>query len=72
MLVLTRKVGETIVIDDDIEITVVQVKGKQVRVGIKAPKDVKVHRLEIYKSIQAKEGDTPQEDDDDLKTGTED
>lgn len=48
MLVLTRKSGETIVIGDDIQITIVQVKGKQVRIGIKAPKSVKVHRLEIF------------------------
>ena len=52
MLVLTRKVGESIAIDDDIKITVVQVKGKQVRLGIVAPAKTKVHREEIYLAIQ--------------------
>jgi carbon storage regulator len=52
MLVLTRKIGETIAIDDHIKITVVQVKGKQVRIGIEAPKETKIHREEIYQSIQ--------------------
>jgi len=52
MLVLTRKLGESIKINDDITITVVQIKGKQVRVGIDAPKETKVHREEIYESIK--------------------
>jgi len=52
MLVLTRKLGESIKINDDITITIVQVKGKQVRVGIDAPKETKVHREEIYESIK--------------------
>jgi carbon storage regulator len=52
MLVLTRKVGESITIDDNIKITVVQLKGKQVRIGIEAPKETKIHREEIYSSIQ--------------------
>jgi carbon storage regulator len=52
MLVLTRKVGETIAIDDHIKITVVQIKGKQVRVGIEAPKETRIHREEIYQAIQ--------------------
>lgn len=52
MLVLTRKIGESIAIDDHIKITVVQIKGKQVRVGIDAPKDTKIHRLEVYDAIQ--------------------
>lgn len=53
MLILTRKVGESIVIDDDIKVTILGVKGMQVRIGIDAPKDVQVHREEIYKRIQA-------------------
>lgn len=52
MLVLTRKLGESIAIDDHIKITVVQIKGKQVRLGIKAPKETKIHREEVYKAIQ--------------------
>lgn len=51
MLVLTRKIGESIAIDDHINITVVQIKGKQVRLGIKAPIDTKIHREEVYKAI---------------------
>jgi carbon storage regulator len=51
MLVLTRKMGETIAIDDHIKITVVQIKGKQVRLGIDAPKETKIHREEIYQAI---------------------
>ena len=52
MLVLTRKLGESIAIDDNIKITVVQIKGKQVRLGIQAPKDTKIHREEVYMAIQ--------------------
>lgn len=52
MLVLTRKLGESIAIDDHIKIRVVQIKGKQVRLGIEAPKDTKIHREEVYLSIQ--------------------
>jgi len=51
MLVLTRKLGESIAIDDHIKITVVQIKGKQVRIGIKAPKETKIHREEVYDAI---------------------
>ena len=52
MLILTRRVGETIVIGDDVIITVLGIKGNQVRIGINAPKDVSVHREEIYRKIQ--------------------
>lgn len=52
MLVLTRKLGECIAIDDHIKIRVVQIKGKQVRLGIEAPRDTKIHREEVYVSIQ--------------------
>lgn len=52
MLVLTRKLGESIAIDDHIKIVVVQIKGKQVRLGIKAPQETKIHREEVYKAIQ--------------------
>ncbi|MEJ9211156.1 carbon storage regulator CsrA [Bacillus smithii] len=53
MLVLTRKKGETIQIGDDIEITVLAVKGDQVKIGIQAPKHVDIHRKEVYLEIQA-------------------
>ena len=52
MLVLTRKAGESIIIGDDIEITVIETKGDQIKLGIKAPKEVDIHRKEIYESIQ--------------------
>ena len=52
MLVLTRKLGESIAIDDHIKIRIVQIKGKQVRIGIEAPKDTKIHREEVYMAIK--------------------
>lgn len=52
MLILTRKLDESIAIDDHIKIRVVQIKGKQVRLGIEAPKDTKIHREEVYLTIQ--------------------
>jgi len=52
MLVLTRKLNQSIVIGDEIEIVVLEVRGEQVRLGIRAPKDVTVHRKEIYEQIQ--------------------
>ena len=52
MLVLTRKLGESIAIDDHIKIVVVQIKGKQVRLGIEAPKETKIHREEVYMAIK--------------------
>ncbi len=52
MLILTRRVGETLMVGDDITVTVLGVKGNQVRLGVNAPKDVAVHREEIYDRIQ--------------------
>ena len=62
MLVLTRKLGESIAIDDNIKITVVQIKGKQVRLGIKAPKETKIHREEVYQAIQDQNTQASQSD----------
>ncbi len=61
MLILTRKIGESLIIGDDVEVTVLGTKGNQVRIGIDAPKDVSVHRKEIYEKIQEERGQEPGE-----------
>ena len=58
MLILTRRVGETVVIGEDVSVTVLGVKGNQIRLGINAPKDVAVHRQEIFDRIQTENGDS--------------
>jgi len=58
MLILTRRVGETVMIGNDITVTVLGVKGNQVRVGVNAPKEVAVHREEIYERIKREEQST--------------
>ena len=64
MLILTRRAGETVMIGSDVTITVLGVKGNQVRIGINAPKDVAVHREEIFQRIQneqaAEQGESPE------------
>ena len=57
MLILTRRVGESLIIGDDIVINILSVKGNQIRIGVNAPKEISVHREEIYNRIQAEKVD---------------
>lgn len=61
MLILTRRVGETLMVGDDVTVTVLGVKGNQVRIGVNAPKDVQVHREEIYRRVLQERQDDEQE-----------
>lgn len=62
MLILTRRVGEVLMIGDDVAVTILGVKGNQVRIGVRAPKHVSVHREEIYERIQAGQDKPPPEE----------
>jgi len=64
MLILTRRVGETLMVGDEITVTVLGVKGNQVRIGVNAPKDVVFHREEIYQRIQQEKSPDAVSDDD--------
>jgi carbon storage regulator len=59
MLILTRRIGETVVIGDDVDVTVLGIKGNQVRLGVKAPKEVSVHREEVYQRICQEQNANP-------------
>lgn len=68
MLILTRRVGETLMIGDQVTVTVLGVKGNQVRLGVNAPRDVAVHREEIYERIKREQGDVlPENSEDDQR-----
>ncbi|MHC4546466.1 MAG: carbon storage regulator CsrA [Planctomycetota bacterium] len=58
MLVLSRQKDESIMIGDDVEVTIVDVRGDKVRLGITAPKEIPVHRMEVYEAIQREKGET--------------
>ena len=56
MLILTRRIGETLMVGDEVTVTVLGVKGNQVRLGVNAPKEIAIHREEIYERVKAEQG----------------
>lgn len=64
MLILTRKIGESLLVGDDVEITVLSIRGNQVKLGVNAPKEISIHREEIYQRIKALAAENRQADED--------
>ena len=62
MLILTRRVGETIMVGDEVTVNVLSIRGNQVRIGINAPREIEVHREEIYERIKAEKREAQEED----------